>query len=52
MNSSYINHTHCQVAPTKTQAKTRQRMSLSDRLTDRRTDEEKEALGGNKGYMQ
>ncbi len=39
-------HTHCQVAPANTQAKTWQRVCLPYRMTDRQTDEEKEALGG------
>jgi hypothetical protein len=41
-------HTHCQVAQADTQAKTWQRVCLSNRTTDRKTDEEKEALGGNR----
>jgi len=44
-------HTHCQVAPADTQAKTWQRMCLPNRTTDRQTDEEKEALGGNSVYV-
>lgn len=40
-------HTHCQVAPVDTQAKTWQRVCLSNRTTDRQTDEEEKALGGN-----
>jgi hypothetical protein len=43
-------HTHCQVAPADTQGKTWQRVCLSKRTTDRQTDEEKEALGGNTGF--
>ena len=43
-------HTHCQVAQADTQAKTWQRVCLSNRTTDRQTDEEKEALGGNTGF--
>ncbi len=43
-------HTHCQVAPTDTQTKTWQRVCLSNHTTDRKTDEEKEALGGNSTY--
>lgn len=45
-------HTHCQVAPADTQAKTWQRVCLSNRTTDRQTDEEKEALGGNRRLAQ
>jgi hypothetical protein len=44
-------HTHCQVAQADTQAKTWQRVCLSKRTTDRQTDEEKEALGGNSVYV-
>jgi hypothetical protein len=43
-------HTHCQVAPTDTQTKTWQRVCLSNHTTDRKTDEEKEALGDNSTY--
>lgn len=50
MYSSPLNsHTHCQVAPADTQGKTWQRVWLCKRTTDRQTDEEKEALGGNSG---
>ncbi|MBL7872469.1 MAG: hypothetical protein JNM78_12705 [Cyclobacteriaceae bacterium] len=45
-------HTHCQVAQADTQAKTWQRECLPNRTTDRKTDEEKEALGGNITYTQ
>ena len=45
-------HTHCQVAQAKTQTKTWQRVCLSNRTTDKQTDEEKEALGGNITYTQ
>jgi hypothetical protein len=48
MNPSHNSHTHCQVA----QAKTWQRVCLSNRTTDRQTDEEKEALGGNRRLAQ
>jgi hypothetical protein len=41
-------HTHCQVAQADPQAKTWQRVCLSNRTANRQTDEEKEALGGNK----
>jgi hypothetical protein len=50
MNPSLNSHTHCQVAQADTQAKTWQRVCLPNRMTDRKTDEEKEALGGNKRY--
>jgi hypothetical protein len=43
-------HTHCQVAQADTQAKTWQRVCLSNLTTDRKTNEEKEALGGNMRY--
>jgi len=46
-NPTLHSHTHCQVAQSDTQAKTWQRVCLSHRTTDRQTDEEKEALGGN-----
>ena len=49
---THISHTHCQVAPADTQAKTWQRVCLSNRTTDLQTDEEKEALGGNITYTQ
>ena len=52
MNPSHNSHTHCQVAPADTQAKTWQRVCLSNRTTDLQTDEEKEALGGNITYTQ
>ena len=45
-------HTHYQVAQAATQAKTWQRVCLSNRTTDRKTDEEKEALGGNRRLAQ
>jgi hypothetical protein len=45
-------HTHCQVAQAEAQAKTWQRVCLSNRTTDPKTDEEKEALGGNITYTQ
>mgnify|MGYP001251349551 CR=1 FL=1 len=45
-------HTHCQVAQADPQAKTWQRVCLSNRTADRQTDEEKEALGGNITYTQ
>jgi hypothetical protein len=41
-------HTHCQVAPANTKAKTWQRVFLPYHKTDRQTDDEKEALGGNR----
>jgi hypothetical protein len=40
-------HTHCQAAQAGTQAKTWQRVCLSNRTTVRQMDGEKEALGGN-----
>ncbi|NJK83210.1 MAG: hypothetical protein HC912_04740 [Saprospiraceae bacterium] len=43
-------HTHCQVAQADTQAKTWQRVCLSQRTTNGQTEEEKEALGGNITY--
>ena len=51
-NPTLHSHTHCQVAPADTQAKTWQRVCLSNRTTDLQTDEEKEALGGNITYTQ
>ena len=45
-------HTHCQVAPADTQTNTWQRVCLPNRTTDRQTDEEKEALGGNRRLAQ
>jgi hypothetical protein len=48
MNRTLHSHTHCQVAPADTQAKTWQRVCLPNRTTNRQTDEEKEALGGNR----
>ena len=52
MNPSHNSHTHCQVAQTEAQAKTWQRVCLSNRTTDRQTDEKKEALGGNRRLAQ
>ena len=52
MNPSHNSHTHCQVAHAEAQAKTWQRVCLSNRTTDRQTDEKKEALGGNITYTQ
>jgi hypothetical protein len=51
-NPTLHSHTHCQVAQADTQAKTWQRVCLSNRTTDRQTDEEKEALGGNRRLAQ
>ena len=51
MNPSHNSHTHCQVAQAEAKAKTWQRVCLSNRTTDRQTDEEKEALGGNSVYV-
>jgi len=48
INPPLHSHTHCQVARADTQAKTWQRVCLPNRTTNRQTDEEKEALGGNK----
>lgn len=45
-------HTHCQGAQADTQAKTWQRVCLSNRTTVRQTNEEKEALGGNRRLAQ
>jgi hypothetical protein len=42
-NPPLHSHTHCQVAPADTQAKTWQRVCLPNRTTDRQTDEEKSA---------
>ena len=51
MNSPTLHsHTHCQVAQADTQAETWQRVCLYNRTTDRQTDEEKEALGGNRRF--
>ena len=52
MNPSHNSHTHCQVAQADPQAKTWQRVCLSNRTTNRQTDEEKEALGGNRRLAQ
>ena len=51
-NPTLHSHTHCQVAQADTQAKTWQRVCLSNRTTNRQTDEEKEALGGNRRLAQ
>ena len=51
-NPTLQSHTHCQVAQANTQAKTWQRVCLSQRTTDRQADEEKEALGGNRRLAQ
>jgi len=51
MSRTLHSHTHCQVAPADTQAKTWQRVCLSLRTTDQQIDEEKEALGGNSVYV-
>jgi hypothetical protein len=48
-NPPLHSHTHCQVAQAEAQAKTWQRVWLSNRTTNRQTDEQKEALGGNMG---
>jgi hypothetical protein len=45
-------HTHCQVPRADSPTKTWQRVYLSNRTTDRQTDEEKEALGGNRRLAQ
>jgi hypothetical protein len=45
-------HIYCQVAQVDTQSKTWQRVCLSNRTTDRKTDEGKEALGGNRRLAQ
>ena len=50
MNPSHKSYTHCQVAQANAHTKTWQRVYLSNRTTDRQTDEEKEALGGNSTY--
>ena len=52
MTAILHSHTHCQVALVDTKVKTWQRVWLSNRTTDRQTDEEKEALGGNMQYSQ
>jgi hypothetical protein len=44
-NPTLHSHTYCQVAQANPQAKTWQRECLSNRTTDRQTDEEKEVLG-------
>jgi hypothetical protein len=51
-NPPLHSHTHYQVALADTQAKTWQRVCLSNRTTDRQKDEEKEALGGNRRLAQ
>jgi len=51
MNRTLHSHTHCQVTLADTQAKTWQRVCLFQRTIDRKTDEEKEALGGNSVYV-
>jgi len=45
-------HTHCQVAQADTQAKTWQKVCLSNRTTDRQTNEEKEHRSDNITYTQ
>ncbi|MCO6173477.1 hypothetical protein NHF50_00305 [Flavobacterium sp. NRK F10] len=50
MKSAPHSHTHCQVATADPQAITWQRVCLSKPTTDRQTDEEKEALGGNSRF--
>lgn len=40
-NRPLQSHTHCQVAPADTQTNTWQRVCLSNRTTDRQTDEER-----------
>jgi len=47
-NPTLHGHTHCQVAQAATQAKTWQRVCLSNRTTDSQMTDELEALGGNK----
>jgi hypothetical protein len=45
-NPTLHSHKQYQVAQADTQAKTLQRVYLSNRTPDRQTDEEKETLGG------
>jgi hypothetical protein len=51
MNQFRNSHTHCQVAQADTKDKTWQRVCLFNRTTDRKRNEEKEALGGNSVYV-
>jgi hypothetical protein len=50
MTQAHANrHTHCQVAPADTQAKTWQRVCLFQRTFDRQLDDRKEGRTANKG---
>ena len=50
INPTLHSHTHCQVAQAATQAKTWQRVCLSNRTADRPTDDRKEQRRHNSTY--
>ena len=50
-NPTLCNHTHWQAAQANAMTKACQRVCLPNRTTDRKTDEKKEALGGNSVYV-
>jgi hypothetical protein len=52
MKPTLHSHTHCQAASANAQTQAWQRVCMSNRTTDRQTDEEKEALGGNRRLAQ
>ena len=49
-NPTLCSHTHWQAPQANAQTKACQRVCLPNRTADRKTDEEKEALGGNSTY--
>ena len=51
-NPTLCSHTHWQAAQANAMTKACQRVWLPNRTTDRKTDEEKEALGGNRRLAQ
>ncbi len=51
-NPTLCSHTHWQAAQANALSKACQRVCLPNRTTERKTDEEKEALGGNITYTQ
>ncbi|MDZ4147208.1 MAG: hypothetical protein U1C58_02900 [Flavobacteriaceae bacterium] len=51
-NPTLSSHTHWQAAQANALSKACQRVCLPNRTTDRQTDEEKEALGGNRRLAQ
>jgi len=50
-NPTLCSHTHWQAAQANAMTKACQRVCLPNRTTDRKTDEEKKALGGNSVYV-